>query len=74
MPTITVKNIPPNFYESLKKAAALNHRSINSKIIASIEHTVRSQAVNPDQLLARARSLREKTAAYLLSDDELNRA
>ena len=33
MPTITVKNIPSDIYEKLKKSAEISHRSINSEII-----------------------------------------
>ena len=37
MPAITVKNIPDDLYENLKLAAQVNHRSINSEIIACLE-------------------------------------
>ena len=65
MPSITVKNIPPDTYALPKQSAEANRRSINREVIACIERAVCSQPVNPELLLARARSLREKTAAYL---------
>jgi hypothetical protein len=74
MPTITVKNIPPDLYEKLKRAAELSHRSINSEIIACIERAVRSQPIDPDLLLANARRLRRKTASHPITDDEFLRA
>jgi antitoxin FitA len=74
MPTITVKNIPLDIYEKLKQSAAISHRSINSEIIACIERAVRSQPVNPDLFLANARTLREKTASYRITDVEFNQA
>jgi plasmid stability protein len=74
MTTITVKNIPTDIYEKLKQSAKLNHRSINSEIIASIERAVRSQALDPGLLLADARRLRERTAPYPITDDELTQA
>jgi plasmid stability protein len=64
MPSITVKNIPLEVYEKLKKAAEISHRSINSEIIACIERAVISQEVNPELLLANARRLRAKTAGH----------
>lgn len=70
MPSITVKNIPPEIYEKLKKSAEANHRSINGEIIACIERSVISQSIQPEQFLAVARELREKTASYLIDDDE----
>ncbi len=72
MPTITVKNIPAELYEKLKQTAAIRHRSINREIIACIELAVSSHPVNPEELLITARKLREKTAPYQISEQELN--
>jgi antitoxin FitA len=72
MPSITVKNIPPEMYEKLKKSAEANHRSINGEIIACIERSVSIQPIQPEQYLAVARELRKKTASYLMTDDEFN--
>lgn len=67
MPTMTVKNIPPDIYELLKPAAA-NRRSINSEIITYIERGVRGRKVNAEDLLMRARELRQKTKRHLITD------
>jgi plasmid stability protein len=74
MPTITVKNIPEDLYAELKRAAALNRRSVNSEIIVCIEKAVRSHRVSPGTVLAEARRLREQTAQYRISDDAFNQA
>jgi len=74
MPTITVKNIPPELYTRLKQAAQANHRSINSEIIACIERVVSSQPLDASAILYKARSLREKTASYVITDEEFNQA
>jgi plasmid stability protein len=74
MPSITVKNIPDELYELLKQSARDSHRSLNSEIIACIERAVRSQRLDPDQFLVTARRLREKTAEYRISDDDLTQA
>jgi len=74
MPTITVKNIPPDLYWRLKQSARANRRTINSEVIACIERAVRSRRVSPGAILARARELLEKTAEYPLADDEFTRA
>ncbi len=74
MPTITVKNIPAEIYEKLKKSAETSHRSINSEIIACIERAVRSQQIDPDLLLANARKLRSKTTSHPITDGEFNQA
>jgi len=74
MPTITVKNIPVEIYEKLKRAAEINRRSINSEVIACIERGVGSREINPDALVAEARRLRAKTAAHPITDRELVQA
>ncbi len=74
MATITVKNIPPEIYEKLKRSAESSHRSINSEIIACIERAVRSQQVNPDLLLANAQKLRAKTASHPITDKAFTQA
>jgi plasmid stability protein len=74
MTTVTVKNIPPEIYEKLKRAAEANYRSINSEIIACIERAVVSQPLDLDALLANARRLRSLTAAYPANDAELTLA
>ena len=74
MPSITIKNIPPDIYALLKQSAEANRRSINSEVIACIEHAVSSQLINPDQLLVHARALRDKTTAYTLSAEDITQA
>jgi antitoxin FitA len=72
MPSISVKNIPPELYERLKQSAQANHRSINSEIIACIERSVSSQPFQPEQLLAAARKLRALTASHPSTEDDIN--
>ncbi len=74
MVTITVKNIPDQLYEQLKRAATGNRRSINSEMILCIERAVGSHRVDIEATLDRARAVRERTADYRLSDDEISRA
>jgi len=74
MATLTLKNIPDDLYEQLKETAAANHRSINGQIIALIEQGVRSRPVDPEEILKRARQLREELGDYRLTDDFLEQA
>ena len=74
MTTYTVKNIPQNIYEKLKRSAELNRRSINSEIIFCIENTVQSQAIDSELVLKRARQLRRITNDIPITDDELKMA
>ena len=72
MPTITVKNIPPDLYELLKQSAAANRRSINSEIITYIEYGVRGRKLNPEALLGRARQLRHSTRRHPIADRDFS--
>jgi plasmid stability protein len=74
MATLTIKNIPDDLYKRLKQRAEANRRSLNSEVILCIEQAVSSQKIEPEQLLARARQLREKTSAYQISDTEYTEA
>jgi plasmid stability protein len=74
MPSITVKNVPADLYERLRQAAQANRRSINAEIIVCIERAVSPQPVDPELVIARARALRERTARYRITDDELGAA
>ncbi len=73
MPNITVKNIPDDLYEELKRCAKINRRSINQEIIMCIESNVQHRVESPAQVLEKARKLREKTASSPISEVEFNR-
>jgi len=73
MVAITVKNIPFELYERVKQHAKANHRSINNELIAIIEQSVLPQPLDMEAWLAKARQLREVTAHYVISDEELTR-
>ena len=74
MATVTVKNIPDDLYDRLKSIAQINRRSINSEIIMCIENAVTIRRINIDEVLENARQLRQFTAGYLISDEELSQA
>ncbi len=61
MSTVTIKNIPDDLYENLKRAAAANHRSINGEVIVCIERAVGARKIDEEEVLQRARRLRELT-------------
>jgi plasmid stability protein len=60
MSTITLKNIPTSLHEKLRRNAALHHRSLNNEIIACLESATSSVSIDPNQLLAQARLLRQQ--------------
>lgn len=56
--TLTLKNIPDDVYERLKRSAKANRRSLNSEAIVRLEAALVPGKVPPDERLARARALR----------------
>ena len=74
MPAITVKNIPPKLYEELKAAAQTHRRSLNSEIIACLEHAFLARLVAPEERLTRARALRVQIVSSPIQAEEIERA
>jgi len=74
MATLTIKNIPDDLYEDLKRYAELNRRSMNSEVILAIEQMVHGRRIGLEEKIRKAHQLREKTANDAISDEEFNRA
>ncbi len=73
MTTLTIKNMPEKVYERLKVSAKANQRSINKELIAIVQQAVMPQAIDVDEWLEQTRKIRERTAEYILTDDEITR-
>jgi antitoxin FitA len=64
MPTnLTLKGVPDEVHERLKQAAAVNHRSLNSEIIARLEAQVLTRRATAQDHLAAIRATRERLVA-----------
>ena len=72
MATITLKNLPDELHERLKKRAAQNRRSLNSEVIACLEDTAGMESKDTERFLAEAQALRKKIGGYL-TEKQLNR-
>jgi plasmid stability protein len=77
MTSLTVKNIPPLIYERLKMQAENNRRSINSEVIVILEKALQvvpqRTPAEVEKLLEQSRKLRELTADYVVTEEEINR-
>jgi plasmid stability protein len=65
MTTITIKNIPDDLHEALKKKASLQRRSLNNEIIACLEASLRSLPVDVESFLYKTQELRGQVAGRL---------
>lgn len=73
MVTITVKNILDEIYQRIKLQAKANPRSINSEIIAIFEQAVPKRTpVDVNETLERARKVRELTAHYTATTEDVD--
>lgn len=79
MITLTLKGIPKETHRALKKRAAAHGRSLNTEAIAALESSVRSQPVENEGVILKARQFRNSlrfkvTAADLKKFKEEGRA
>lgn len=66
MPTnITIRDIPDDVYEKLKRQAELHHRSINSEVIVYLKKMVKSHHRDPAQIIAQAKKIKKKAKGSL---------
>ncbi len=73
MVTITIKNIPEQVYERIKAQAKVNHRSINGEILSILDQAVALPPIDVQATLERARKVRELTAKYTVTADEIEK-
>ena len=74
MASLTIKNIPDNLYEHLKKAASVHRRSINSELIVCLEKTFLPNKTRPDERILAARALRRQVKATLVDVADIDDA
>lgn len=68
---ISVKGIPMDVYEQIKKRAERNFRSINSEIIAILADSEQSIRVEYETVVYNARKIREQAKGSLTMDEIL---
>lgn len=73
MATLTIKNVPDSVYKRLKQQAKNNRRSINNEVITILENVLPPKERDVDKILEEARKIRQLTANYTLTEEELNR-
>ena len=73
MVTITLKNVPPEIYERIKIQAKNSHRSINGEILSILEQAISIPPIDVKTTLERTRKLREMTADYVITADEIEK-
>lgn len=61
MRTLTIRNVPDEFYEQLKAEAARNHRSLNQEALLKLLRPSNNDEVeSADEIIARMRAFRAR--------------
>ncbi len=74
MPALTIKNIPDNLYDKLKKTAQSHHRSLNSEIIHCLETVLAPQKMEVSERLQRAQQLRAQIPDDAITSSDIDDA
>lgn len=68
MTTLTVNDLPDALYETLEARAHTNRRSIASEVTVLLERALGERATPEDELLRRAKQLRDRTPTHLTEE------
>jgi hypothetical protein len=74
MTTFTLKGIPDDLYELLKRRAAENRRSINGEMLVCLEEALRGVRASHTGMLAKVDALRESVRMRPYTQAALNAA
>jgi len=77
MANLALRGLPEDMVESLKRAAARNHRSLNGEVLARLEASIRPAPISAGDVLARIESRRASLRLPTLDEallDELKDA
>ena len=74
MPAITLKNIPADLYNQIKKSAQVNYRSLNSEILFLLKQSIGHKQIDSKTLISKIEKLQARLNLPKLSDDMLSKA
>lgn len=73
MPALTIKGIPDELLDVLRRSAEANHRSLNAEVIHRLQQSV-PRKLDTDELLRRAAAVRELMPDVYLTEQDLRKA
>lgn len=74
MATLTIKSIPDDLLEELRKRAEQRRRSLNREVLYVLERSVGSVRLDPEATIERISRLQRRTPLPPLTDDILDNA
>ena len=74
MASLTLKGIPEELLDRLRKVSETNRRSLNREVIDRLERSLAGRRIDPETSLARVDALRDRLDIKPLNDDTIRRA
>jgi plasmid stability protein len=74
MTTLTIKNIPDDLYERLKRSAQVHHRSLNSELLYYMESVLKPTRLTAQERIQRIRALRPSIKPDQVTTEEIEDA
>jgi plasmid stability protein len=65
MPTLTIRGVPPELHEKLKKRAERHRRSMNNEAIAILERVLKPSRMSAEEAVARAEEVNDRIGKTL---------
>jgi len=60
MPTLTIKEVPPELHEKLKERAERHRRSMNNELLTILERTLTPSRKSAEEAIAEAEALNDR--------------
>jgi hypothetical protein len=74
MPSLTIKGIPDELLNSIRRSAEANRRSINSEVLMRLERSAGLKPNAAEEMIARVRQLNERVPLPPLTEEFLMQA
>ncbi|MBI4410516.1 MAG: Arc family DNA-binding protein [Gemmatimonadetes bacterium] len=71
---LTLKNVPGELYERLKRSAARHGRSMNREAILCLQRALGAEPFNPEEFLAAVRAFRVRQRGLYVREPDLRGA
>jgi hypothetical protein len=71
MPDVAIRGMSPEIHSALKRAAELNHRSLNGEILARLEASMEKSIGDVEALLARVATRKARSKVPDLGSEDL---
>ncbi len=69
MPSLTIRDIPDDLLENLRRIAKVNRRSLTSEILIRLERSAGLKPIDPEERIARVQRLHQRQPPEPIGDE-----